>query len=477
MEFLVRRQICPQGRCVQPCRRIYDQKGQKQRYFSCMDFSWDVLAKIIKEVPRVSTWKIEGRKKSPHYVYYTVKAFRLFRDEPGRKKEALAFLDYAMGRTFTHYNLLSQRVQSPLVKGSETGSGLFLGRIKNPQAPYFDTREELFSGDLLRIGYEEEEFHQIQKVTRAIPKKGKFFLPTSKGSRVRKGTPVFLIDRREAALADQLTHLETELAAIKKIKIMPDKGQAPAGSAVQGTNPSVHGRGKKARGAFHMTVFRKRPTPGNTRGDTGLWISAAGYGIKPPGKTWLWLDPLLFPEDEELCRHYVTAAVRKGAKSFVLNSPWQIDLFKNPERLTLWAGPFCNITNTPMLGMLKSQGFSGAIVSPELDRETFLSLPANSPLPLGAVIRGNWPLAVSRIISEDLTIGQAFTSPKGEGAWTSKSNKIYYTFPNWPLDLSGQQEDLEQAGYKFFITLKEHIPKGVVLKKRPGLWNWNLNLI
>ena len=34
------------GRCVQPCRRIYEQKGQKQRHFSCMDFSADVLVKI-----------------------------------------------------------------------------------------------------------------------------------------------------------------------------------------------------------------------------------------------------------------------------------------------------------------------------------------------------------------------------------------------------------------------------------------------
>jgi putative protease len=462
------------GRCVQPCRRVYEQKGQKQRFFSCMDFSWDVLAKIIKEVPQVTTWKIEGRKKSPHYVYYTVKAFRLFRDEPGRKKEALAFLDYAMGRKFSHYNLLSQRVQSPLVKGSETGSGLFLGRIKNPSAPYFDTREDLFDGDLLRIGYEEEAFHTIQKVTRAIPKKGKFFLPTAKGKKIRKGTPVFLIDRREAFLADQLAQLETQLLAKEKIKIMPEKNNARSDKPC--TTPG-RSRRKKTRGAVHMTVFRKRPHGGSTRKDTGLWISAGGYGIKPPGKTWLWLDPLLFPEDEHLCQNYLTAAIRKGAKHFVLNSPWQIELFKNPEQLTLWAGPFCNATNSRTLEMLKSQGFSGAIVSPELDRETFLSLPASAPFALGTVIQGNWPLAVSRIVSQDLALGQAFVSPKGEGAWTSKANTLYYTFPNWPLDLSGQQQELETAGYQMFVTLKEHIPKGVTLKNRPGLWNWNLNLI
>ncbi len=74
-----------------------------------MDFSYDVLAKVLKNIPEVTTWKIEGRKKSPHYVYYTVMAYKLLRDEPGKKKQAISFLEYALGREFSHYNLLSQR--------------------------------------------------------------------------------------------------------------------------------------------------------------------------------------------------------------------------------------------------------------------------------------------------------------------------------------------------------------------------------
>jgi len=140
------------GRCVQPCRRIYDQKGHKKRHFSCMDFSADVLAKVLKTIPKITTWKIEGRKKSPHYVYYTVKAYKLLRDDPKKKKEALSYLDYAMGREFTHYNLLSQRIMNPLDHSSETGSGLFAGRIKNPASPYFITREASF----LQIFYESD---------------------------------------------------------------------------------------------------------------------------------------------------------------------------------------------------------------------------------------------------------------------------------------------------------------------------------
>ncbi|MGM0655421.1 MAG: peptidase U32 family protein, partial [Thermodesulfobacteriota bacterium] len=42
------------GRCVQPCRRMYEQNGKKARYFSCMDLSADVLAKVLKEIPNIS---------------------------------------------------------------------------------------------------------------------------------------------------------------------------------------------------------------------------------------------------------------------------------------------------------------------------------------------------------------------------------------------------------------------------------------
>jgi putative protease len=169
--------------------------------------------------------------------------------------------------------------------------------------------------------------------------------------------------------------------------------------------------------------------------------------------------------------------VKKGSKNFVLNAFWQISLFKDPQRLNLWAGPFCNITNTMAIRLMKAHGFSGAIVSPELDKATFLALPGSSDLPLGAVTHGNWPLAVSRIISPDLTPGQMFQSPKGEGAWISKSNNTFHVFPNWPLDLTDQKAELERAGYAMFVTLSENIPRGVKMKSRPGLWNWNLNLL
>ena len=91
------------GRCVQPCRRLYTQGGESARFFSCSDLSVDVLVKVLMSIPEVTTWKIEGRKKGPHYVFYTVKAYQMLRDhgkDPKIKKDALAMLERGTGAQY-----------------------------------------------------------------------------------------------------------------------------------------------------------------------------------------------------------------------------------------------------------------------------------------------------------------------------------------------------------------------------------------
>ncbi|MCP3874163.1 MAG: U32 family peptidase [Desulfobacteraceae bacterium] len=462
------------GRCVQPCRRMYEQKGQKKRHFSCMDFSSDVLAKVLKNIDQITTWKIEGRKKSPHYVYYTVKAYKLLRDDPKKKKQALSYLDYAMGREFSHYNLLSQRRMNPLDHSSETGSGLFAGRVKNPAEPYFITREALFPSDLLRIGFEDDQFHDIQKVTRAVPKKGKFYLSKKSKFRIKKGTPVYLIDRRGAELGEAIKLLGGELTKFNKISIRPPLHNKTDNKVKK--RPSF--KLKKSKNQIReITLSRGRTKNKQKATESGVWISSQGYSIKPSSRNWLWLDPLLFPEEEKKCANYINRAIKKGAKNFILNAVWQISFFKKPQQLNLWAGPFCNITNSVTINILKQYGFSGAIVSPELDQETFCSMPTKCELPLGVIIYGNWPLGVSRIISKELKSDQAFKSPMGELAWYSKHNNNYYIYPNWVLDLTSKKEQLKKAGFSLFVNIHESIPRSIKMKNRPGLWNWDLKLL
>jgi U32 family peptidase len=460
------------GKCVQPCRRVYTQKNQSKRFFSCLDLSMDVLVKVLLTIPRVRAWKIEGRKKGPHYVFYTVKAYRILRDhgsDPKMKKQALALLSYALGRTGTHYNFLPQRPQNPVGIDIQTGSGLLVGKVKGTrQQPFLIPREELLPGDLLRLGYEDESWHGTQRVGKYIPKGGRFFLKTSSKTSPASGTPVFLTDRREKSLENLLSGLEEELNNKPPLKIPPAE-----------FNARLPKRSKRNATVSDLYVFRSLKTT-KFRELTGLWLGSQSENKMPKGsahRIWWWLPPVIWPEDEINFKELVNRVLKKGARNFVINAPWQLAFFSTPKKLNLWAGPFCNIANTLAVKTLASLGVKGAIVSPELGQKDYITLPIHSPLPLGIVLSGNWPLCVSRIISEKLDAQKPLISPKGETSWINKFGSDYWVYPNWKLDISAKQNQLEKAGYCLFVHLVEPVPKEVTLKKRPGLWNWNLDLL
>ncbi|MBF0257841.1 MAG: U32 family peptidase [Desulfamplus sp.] len=603
------------GRCVQPCRRIYKQQvipqsklqtkhrsqlrlnkqhrkpqtnfqseGQPEfqpkiqydaeRFFSCLDFSADVLVKVLKDIPEVTTWKIEGRKKSPHYVFYTVRAYQILRDhghDPAQKKIALSFLDYALGRPSTHYNLLTQNPVNPLKKerDMETGSGLFAGRIKyggesvKSNTPYFITREALLKDDLLRIGYEDDSFHTIQRVTRDVPKHGRFVLQSSKSSGLKKGSPVFIVDRREKEVWLLINELDTELGKYSSPDIRPqvidDKlslndyegnlanhtGAKDFGgyqyperenthqSYAQKTNfansyPRKNSYQAETVKESHITLYgygdeSKIKTAVKSGLAGGLWLSQSSLKRCSPKKVkeiWWFLPPVVWPVSEQKLLHTIKDSLVAGARNFVLNMPWQISFFKKiiniessvgknkthiiqqkhvhinqeqdsytdqqinrqhnnsyMEHLNLWAGPFCNVSNTAHIEFLSHSGFAGAFISPELGQDDCLSIPSKTNFPLGIVIKGNWPLAISRTVSEDISLDKTFSSPRGENAWVSKRDDDYWIFPNWQLDLSHKKDLLKQAGYSLFLTIEEPIQQDIVMKQRQGLWNWEIGLL
>ena len=460
------------GRCVQPCRRQYQQRSAARRHFSCMDLSHDVLVKVLRTVPAVRTWKIEGRKKGPHYVYHTVTAYRMLRDEghdPQKKRAALQLLEQSLGRPATHYRFLPQRPRSPLKPGTPTGSGLQVGLVKGPaQHPYVVPKQPLLAGDVLRVGYEDDAGHAVIRVRQPVSRNGRLtFKPGRRGTAGRL-TPVFLTDRREPALKRTLSDLETELRTIPE----------PRRSRPRNTFRMPAAAGRQRRSARDLTVARTRAKL-TVKGSKGLWMSPKSVQQTPTraaASIWWWLSPVLWLVSETETTRLIDRLLKGGARQFVLNAPWQAGLFKGHEKLSLWAGPFCNLANPLALATLKEAGFTGAFVSPELGREAFLELPRLSPLPLGVVLSGVWPLCLSRVIPDEINVQQPFASPRGEQAWASRYDDTIWVFPNWKLDLHQQRPQLEKAGYQWLVHLVEPVPKTVKMKQRPGLWNWNIGL-
>lgn len=456
------------GRCVQPCRRVYRQK-KNGSFFSCDDLSLDVLVRPLHKVDNVVSWKIEGRKKGPHYVYHTVKAYQLLRDagdDPGQRKIALDLLAMALGRPGSHYNFLGHRPTNPLVDREQTGSGRLVAKVQGGRKAYLVPREALQNGDLLRVGYEGQASHQMVKIRRNIPKAGRMDLSHLK-LLPAQGTPVFLVDRRDRQLQILVDGLRQ--------KLQPSASLRPS-SFVPTLPRAVKLRGKMRE----MDVWRILPSRLGNQSEQALWLTpgverkVSKHVFK---RIWWWLPPVIWPEEEKIWAGCLANMIRLGARQFVLNAPWQKGLFDAAKPCTLWAGPMCNVANPLALNELVRMGFQGAFISAELDAENILELPGLSPLPLGIVAKGLYPLCVSRIFSAELREGESIQSPKGETMWTRKYDQLFWTFPGWGLDLSSQWDRLVQAGYAMITRLHEPVPSKVTLKERPGLWNWDLRLL
>jgi putative protease len=460
------------GRCVQPCRRRYEFEGETKRYFSCVDLSLDVLVKPLLSIPQIHAWKIEGRKKGPHYVYYTCRAYRLLRDhfsDSKAKKSALELLRYSLGRSGTHYSFLPQRPQNPIKNDSQTGSGLFVGELRgSSHARFVRPRQDLLPGDQIRIGYEDDLWHASFRIGKWIPKGGKFYIKTTPGKRPKTGCPVFLTDRREPELNKRIAKMENELPSVRKNRF----SSKPFNLHI-----------KKTRHRFNKPVFlnvAREPRLWPKKGTLGLWMDESNLravGTRQIDKIWWWLPPVIWPDEDAKWQRLINQLVAKeNAFRFVLNSPWQTRLFPKSHRFELWAGPFCNVANMFALAELSTLGFFGAVVSPELSRDDFFTLPGKSPIPLGIVVSGAWPVCISRILSEKIKTDKPFKSPKSEKTWVTRYGTNYWVFPNWYLDLSQEIHFLRKTGYRLFIHLIENKPKEIHLKHRPGKWNWETGL-
>jgi U32 family peptidase len=457
------------GRCVQPCRRSYSQGKDSQRYFSCRDLSLDVLTKVLSGIPQIRAWKIEGRKKGPHYVYYTTTAYKMLRDEGQdnqMKKAAVQLLEQSLGRPGTHYHFLPQRPQNPIDIKEQSGSGMLVGAVRGEcDKAYIQPRIDLLAMDRLRIGYEEDAWHQTLDLSKGVPKKGKFFFKPFRGRVPAKGTPVFLIDRREAALTEQMEALGHRLETIQ-----PSTAGRPSAFNLR-LSPSSP---KKPRVRL-MHVMRKAGRR-QAEASLALWLDPnQSLQIRSghPVHAWWWLPPVIWPSEEARWQDAVSQLVRQGAHRFVLNAPWQVALFKPFDGLSLWAGPFCNCSNPLAIRAFKIMGGQGVIVSPELGHENLQALADKSVLPLGIVVSGFWPFCVSRVLAEDLKTRQPIVSPKQEQGWAVQYGQLYWIYPNWPIDLRLEQENLKRAGFRLFVHLDEPVPKTVQIKRRPGRWNWD----
>ena len=184
------------------------------------------------------------------------------------------------------------------------------------------------------------------------------------------------MDRREPELTKLIKGLERELDLIP--------APEPKASTFTPTWPKAAPRSKGKSRSESISLFRQPPR-GHIYDRSAFWLERSTIG-KIPGKIvsrsqW-WLPPVIWPDEDKKYRSLIKEAVKKGAREFVLNAPWQAAFFEDRKNTTLVAGPYCNASNRLALGVLKDLGCSSAIINPELpleDIQTLSQKPASFP--------------------------------------------------------------------------------------------------
>ena len=147
------------GRCAQPCRLTYDliKNGESLKHGHLLSpkdmMTLEVLDEIISS--GVSALKIEGRLKSPEYVYTVTKAYREKLDakklEKGVIKDVTQIFNrggsFSTGYYFSHSDLDMMSIKSP------KSTGVFCGTVVKTKGDKISIRfvEDMIPGDGIEV--------------------------------------------------------------------------------------------------------------------------------------------------------------------------------------------------------------------------------------------------------------------------------------------------------------------------------------
>ncbi|MDR2836854.1 MAG: U32 family peptidase, partial [Bacteroidales bacterium] len=153
------------GMCTQVCRRNFISENQKEPFFSLKDLQ------LINNIPlfsklKINSLKIEGRMKSPEYVYVTSKAYRNAIDNFDMIEKSEEQLEQDFGREKTDF-FFGKNISESISENPSTG--IFLGKIFKLNSNSFQiiSNIDLTKTSKLRVRIfsdTETEYIKIQKI-------------------------------------------------------------------------------------------------------------------------------------------------------------------------------------------------------------------------------------------------------------------------------------------------------------------------
>ena len=215
------------GMCMQPCRRMYNDKGPKRYIFSLKDNQLINFIPKIKEMG-IASLKVEGRLKPAEYVYQVAKAYRLAIDHPDRVDEAKKMLNDDLGRAKTAY-FFGKDVKNAITENPTTGK--YVGNVISVDERCFSihTNEKLQQGNRLWIRSPKGINRSAIKIKSIKETEDNQLEIHGNVEGIQKGDQVYLANFRQQKFTDtlQLTNkeIETQLPKVEKDKILQSLGK------------------------------------------------------------------------------------------------------------------------------------------------------------------------------------------------------------------------------------------------------------
>lgn len=490
------------GRCVQPCRRRYGWKQKGERpgyYFSMNDLSGiDLVHKLQKA--GVTSFKIEGRLRSAHYVASVVKAYRMVIDaETGDNRvldNARELLNQAMGRK-TSQGYFSTVQSKELIAPYHSGNiGMYLGQAGKGTGKGRVTlalKQPVQVGDRLRL-HQEDTGERIAFTLRNLTKAGRKISQANSGDNimlevpapVKKGDSLFKVDSRMAREAERIqpgldagrfNATVKNLQRKTKQKVMTVHKSLAPGRTRGGKTPAYGRRRAKASSGSKPLLYIKTDDLQllkhrfpvipelllvELNRKTFEGIQQQKKTVKKFQHKIAWcLPPVIMENEVDFFSSAIEQLIKKHFRTWQIGHVGQQLFFAGKKDLNLLGGYTLNILNSQGLHVLHDLKLQRAQVAIEIDRSSLADIlnsrsTASSGVDLGMTVYGKPPLFTARAMAPHFLFEQPFVSPKGESFVLSKAWNSTVALAENPFSLLSKLDELAKMGLKYTVIDLSH---------------------
>lgn len=395
------------GLCAQPCRLPYSMAENKNKYpLSLKDLS--LGTRIEELIPMgITSLKIEGRMKSPEYVYGTTKIWRELID--GGKNASVNQMN-ELSDIFSRGGYTDKYFTGAYQKDNRDMYGI---RSSDDKQNTRETEKKLdFSKASRKRGISIFCEIEKEKPVKAVAVCGdvsvnamsEFTVPAATGRPVTEddvkdslsklGNTFFEAESIEAVVKGEVFLSKSKLNSVRRsLSEKLEKSLYNPETVVRNTQKKAFERRKKAESLEKLYVCNNNQTAKSVKdgyisiplSDVEEYDIDEGFGVTLPR--------VIYSGEMNECKRLLSVAKAKGAEFALVSNIGHVDAVKQAG-LSLFGNIGMNVFNSCTVNVLENMGFSLITVSCELNEAQIRDLQKRDETKLCAFTKGRLPLMV-----------------------------------------------------------------------------------